>query len=458
MPKKTHEEYVAELKEKNPTIIPLEEYVNISKKILHKCMVCGNEWMVQPDQLLREHGCPKCTKNILSQSEFEKKVETYGKVKILGEYRNAKSKIKCLCLICNEIVELPTYSVAHGGGHQKCSNKILSERCRKTTEQFTRELESTLPSVKILGKYTGAKDKIKCECLKCGNIWEPIATNLLRGHGCSICAHENLKYTEVDFNEYMTNNMPDIIVLGDYKGHSEKINVKCSVCGNIWETIPEYLYHNKGCYFCGKRRTGEKLSMSNDEFLKKLYDLSLDVIPIDSYVRTQKKIEVKCKHCGHIWKTKPNSLLQGHGCPNCKKSIGEKFVASYLKKHKIKFILHKSFDNLLGINGGKLSYDFYIMSYNLLIEYQGKQHYHPVEYFGGNEQFKNQQEHDRRKREYAKSNDINLLEIRYDQDVSTILDEYFQTHSPLKKYSKIQPLSRVKNNLKLESVETVIPA
>ena len=116
------------------------------------------------------------------------------------------------------------------------------------------------------------------------------------------------------------------------------------------------------------------------------------------------------------------------------------------------------FDDLIGTGNRKLSFDFYVYTYNLLIEYQGEQHYRPVEYFGGIEQFKIQQEHDRRKREYAKNNDINLLEIRYDQDVGTVLDEYFQTHSPLKKYTKIQPLSRVKNNLKLESVETVIPA
>ena len=49
----------------------------------------------------------------------------------------------------------------------------------------------------------------------------------------------------------------------------------------------------------------------------------------------------------------------------------------------------------------------------MLVECQGIQHYEPIEYFGGEEQFKIQQEHDRRKREYAEKKGYKLLEIWY---------------------------------------------
>lgn len=68
---------------------------------------------------------------------------------------------------------------------------------------------------------------------------------------------------------------------------------------------------------------------------------------------------------------------------------------------------------MVGVNNGKLSYDFYLPQYNVLVECQGIQHYEPIEYFGGEEQFKIQQEHDRRKREYAEKNGYKLLEIWY---------------------------------------------
>lgn len=65
-----------------------------------------------------------------------------------------------------------------------------------------------------------------------------------------------------------------------------------------------------------------------------------------------------------------------------------------------------------GVNNCMLSYDFYIKDFNLLIEYQGEFHDGTA-----NQQtdstFQKQQEHDRRKKQYAKDNGIELFEIWY---------------------------------------------
>ena len=50
---------------------------------------------------------------------------------------------------------------------------------------------------------------------------------------------------------------------------------------------------------------------------------------------------------------------------------------------------------------------------NIGIEYQGKQHYEPVEFFGGEEQFLLNQKRDNIKREYCDKNNIPLLELKY---------------------------------------------
>lgn len=52
-------------------------------------------------------------------------------------------------------------------------------------------------------------------------------------------------------------------------------------------------------------------------------------------------------------------------------------------------------------------------TYNILIEAQGQQHIIPKKLFGGEEQFQKQQEHDKRKRDYAEANGYKLLEIWY---------------------------------------------
>ena len=57
--------------------------------------------------------------------------------------------------------------------------------------------------------------------------------------------------------------------------------------------------------------------------------------------------------------------------------------------------------------------DFYIESANLIIEFNGEQHYKPKELWGGEKQLKNQQRRDAALREFCKQEGIRLLEIPY---------------------------------------------
>lgn len=75
-----------------------------------------------------------------------------------------------------------------------------------------------------------------------------------------------------------------------------------------------------------------------------------------------------------------------------------------------------------------MSYDFHITGTKILIEYQGIQHYKPVDAFGGKEQYEKQKEHDRRKREYAKKNGYRLIEISYKYDTYEKVAAYLDKH------------------------------
>ena len=88
---------------------------------------------------------------------------------------------------------------------------------------------------------------------------------------------------------------------------------------------------------------------------------------------------------------------------------------------------------MLGTSDGQLSYDFAIPDAKnrfILIEYKGIQHYESCEFFGGEEQFKKQQEHDRRKREYAKQHGYKLITIKYTYDTYEKVAEYLDKHLP----------------------------
>ena len=62
---------------------------------------------------------------------------------------------------------------------------------------------------------------------------------------------------------------------------------------------------------------------------------------------------------------------------------------------------------------GMQSLDIYIPSLAIGIEYQGRQHYAPIEHFGGEKHFLHQQESDRKKRALCKENSVKLIEWPY---------------------------------------------
>lgn len=58
-----------------------------------------------------------------------------------------------------------------------------------------------------------------------------------------------------------------------------------------------------------------------------------------------------------------------------------------------------------------------------LIEYNGKQHYEPVDFFGGVDAFIDQQKRDNLKREFCKNKRILLFTIKYDENIQERLEE-----------------------------------
>ena len=103
-----------------------------------------------------------------------------------------------------------------------------------------------------------------------------------------------------------------------------------------------------------------------------------------------------------------------HDCPNCSKkfgSSGELKVHNYLFQNKINYEKEKCFEKCVGER--MLPFDFYLPEYNMCIEYQGQQHYHPVEVFKGENGFKLRQKYDKIKKDFCLNNGIKLVEIPY---------------------------------------------
>jgi hypothetical protein len=67
---------------------------------------------------------------------------------------------------------------------------------------------------------------------------------------------------------------------------------------------------------------------------------------------------------------------------------------------------------------GRLSVDIYVPSINVAFEYQGEQHYKPIDFFGGVKSFRATQVRDARKRELLARHGVHLVEWRYDTPIA----------------------------------------
>lgn len=113
----------------------------------------------------------------------------------------------------------------------------------------------------------------------------------------------------------------------------------------------------------------------------------------------------------------------------CLRSQYNAYIGIILTKMKAQYLP----EYVVNINNINYRYDFYLPDYNLIIEYDGEQHYFPVNFGGWDElelhrRFKNTQENDRIKTQYCNDNHINLLRIPYweKQNIETIIYNHLQ--------------------------------
>jgi len=310
--------------------------------------------------------------------------------------------------------------------------KLTYQEVKEFVENLGYELisESYISKIKLILKdYKGYYYTIKINNLKSGKTPNKF-------HKLNIYTIQNIKLW------CKINNKPFELVSNEYISNSKKLKWKClnKDCGeefNLnWNNISN---QNQGCPFCSGHQVclSNCLATKNPELASEWhYTLNGDLTPYDVTANSHNYVWWQCKdNSKHIWKTSiANRNFRGDGCPECNKSKGEKKIDEVLinkdfikinqndfnqlidkdKYNKNYYIPQKEFNGLIGTGGGLLSYDFNIPKYNLLIEYQGRQHEKYIPGFHKSyDDFLKQLEHDRRKKEYANKHNIRLLEIWY---------------------------------------------
>ena len=118
--------------------------------------------------------------------------------------------------------------------------------------------------------------------------------------------------------------------------------------------------------------------------------------------------------------SKSDETIEYHKTKNRWKSE-ELMYESVKKVFSRNEVVHQHRPYFLHTRNGQMSYDVFVYGEKIAFEYQGKQHFEPVEYFGGKEHFEEQRKRDELKLKLSKENGIILIYVNYWEDITTNL-------------------------------------
>lgn len=263
----------------------------------------------------------------------------------------------------------------------------------------------------------------KCD-LSNDHEWESTTYDRISGHGCPCCSGNKIvvsnclatTHPNIAIQWHPTKNK--LTPFDVMAKSNKKVWWKCDKSyDHEWESVISNKI-NQGCPCCSGKKVviSNCLSTTHYEISKKWHSTkNFPLTTFDVTFGSGKKVWWKCNN-NHEWITSVCDLVRGindggNGCPLCYESNGERKIKNILEQINLVYETQKIFDDCK--HEKKLRFDFYLPKYNILIEYDGIQHFKPIIYWGGIKKFNNDKKRDKAKNEYAMKNNIPLLRIPY---------------------------------------------
>lgn len=244
--------------------------------------------------------------------------------------------------------------------------------------------------------------------------------NMQQGQGCKYCGYQKMKDKQKlpwqYIKEYIQSQNGNILLNAqEYKNQiTNNLRIICGECGKEYTTSFAYYKDSlRVCKQCAFKIRKNAKKYSPDDVLQICNQLGVEILNPYEYINNREKnMMIKCSSCGKAYLTSLQAITTGYTrCSHCHiKSKGEEKIQSFLNNNNISFIKQQRFDDCRNIN--PLPFDFYLVDYNILIQYDGEQHYWPV---FGEQQFKQTQTNDKIKDEYCRQKQIQLIRIPFYQ-------------------------------------------
>ncbi len=360
-----------------------------------------------------------------------------------GEYENAHMKMWIRCDVHGFFEQVVNTHLHAGKGCRECGNITNWGNRRQTWDDIIIECMEIHN-----GYYTyiiGEQEEYKLNttlmvvhCPKHGAFDIRVTDHKNNARGCQTCAKEigrirrqigwesviescKLKHNNL-YNYYIDEQLP-------YEGIHTPFTAHCNIHGRFTLSADSHR-RGTGCKSCAINYVSSVTRFDWDITIEQCKERHNDRYWYDKdeqeeYKNTNTPMVIHCR-IHDIFTTSAKSHKRGSGCPTCSNSHNVIKIYDYLTSQNISFIQEYGFDDCRG-DTRLLPFDFYLPDLNILIEYDGRQHYEYIPNWfhkKGYWQFERQQRYDEIKNQYCRDNNIDLLRIRYDDNVLDVLGTY----------------------------------
>jgi len=396
------------------------EYILSGVPLIITCPIHGDFKQRPFSHIRNKQGCRECAKDKLRMTKetfLLKAHEAHGNRYdyTLVEFIDARTAVTIQCKEHGPFKQKPTKHIK-GQGCPKCAyitpiNKILS-KAKKFIDKANKVHNGKY--LYIPESYSVKDGSIKIICPIHGEFTQN-RFHHISGSGCKQCGIvsrvEQDTLTTEEFIERSRKVHGDLYDYSKtkYINSKNKVTIRCRVHGDF-EQIPWNHYNGAKCVKCQNEINGLKQSNTVDDFIKSAIKVHGTRYNYDKviYFNNKKDVIVTCNIHGDFRVRPDNHLHNSAGCPICSESKGERKIRLFLElngiDYKTEYIMPDQ---------RKYRYDFYLPELNILIEFDGLQHFKPIKFFGGEKAFKIQKKSDVEKNHLAKINKIPLIRIPF---------------------------------------------
>ena len=345
----------------------------------------------------------------------------YSKV----EYVDSKTPVVIICPIHGEFEITPVRFLQNKHGCRKCSIEHTHKLQTKTTEQFVKECKEIWGNAYSYENtnYINADTKVLINCPIHGEFLTRPA-DFVRGHGCSKCKSlSTIKFNKKTKSDTLETFITKSTLLYDnlfdyskvlYVNSRTKVLIHSNLLNEDFLITPAKFLQGQFKQKYLNLPKNKASSLTKEIIIQRALLVHGNKYLYDKvvYKDLHTPILITCPKHGDFLQTPINHLWNREGCPICNNSKGEMFIDNTLNELNIDYKRQYA----ITYNNSKMYVDFCVLINNqkIFIEYNGRQHYEPVEVFGGVEKFKKQQERDLLLEKYCDEHNIILLTYKYD--------------------------------------------